>query len=196
MIRICIVGGIGAGKSFVAKQFGYPVFNADKEVIKLYKKSKKCYKKLKTKLPKFIFSFPIEKNEILNAIIYGKDNLKKIVQVIHPEINRRLIDFTKKNKKKEIIILDIPLLIENRINKHNDILIFVEASKKEINKRLKNRPNFNSKVIKKFKKIQLPIEIKKNKSNFIIKNNFRSNLVKKNVKLVLKKILFNARSNS
>jgi len=47
MIRIAVVGDIGSGKSHVAKQFGYPVFNADTEVAKLYKKSRKCYRKLK-----------------------------------------------------------------------------------------------------------------------------------------------------
>ena len=32
MIRIGVIGGIGSGKSFIAKLFKYPVFNADKEV--------------------------------------------------------------------------------------------------------------------------------------------------------------------
>ena len=88
--------------------------------------------------------------------------------------------------------MDIPLLIENKLNKKNDILIFIDAKKKEINKRLKKRLNFNLKIVKKFKKLQLPIEFKKKKSDFIIKNNFRINSVKKNVKKVLKKILLNA----
>ena len=61
MIRIGILGDIGSGKSFVAKSFGYPVFNADEEVAKLYKKDKKIFKKLKKELPKYIFSFPIKK---------------------------------------------------------------------------------------------------------------------------------------
>ena len=95
----------------------------------------------------------------------------------------------KKNKSKKIVILDIPLFMENRINKKNDILIFIDAKKKEINERLKKKPNFNSKIIKKFKKLQLPIEFKKRQSNFIIKNNFRNNSIKENVKKVLEKIL-------
>ena len=64
MIRIAVVGDIGSGKSYVAKQFGYPVFDADKEVVKLYKKDRNCYKKLKKNLPKFIFSFPVKKRNI------------------------------------------------------------------------------------------------------------------------------------
>ena len=56
MIRIGILGGIGSGKSHAAKQFGYPVFNADLEVGKLYKKNRKCYRKLQKALPHYIFS--------------------------------------------------------------------------------------------------------------------------------------------
>ena len=82
--------------------------------------------------------------------------------------------------------------MENKINKKNDILIFVDAKKKEINKRLKKRPSINSKIVEKFKKLQLPVELKKQQSDFIIKNNFRNNSIKKNVKKVLEKILLNA----
>ena len=38
MIRIGILGDIGSGKTYVAKKFGYPIFNADEEVSKLYRK--------------------------------------------------------------------------------------------------------------------------------------------------------------
>ena len=189
MIRIAVLGDIGSGKSYVAKQFGYPVFNADVEVAQLYRKSRNCYKKLKKALPKYIVSFPINKIEISKAIINGQHNLKKIVKIIHPEIRFKMNNFIKKNKNKKIIVLDIPLLMENKINKKDDILIFVDAKKKEINKRLKKKPNFNPKIIKKFKELQLPIEFKKQQSSFVIKNNFKNNFIKENVKQVLEKIL-------
>ena len=92
--------------------------------------------------------------------------------------------------------MDIPLLIENKINKKSDIIIFVDAKKKEIYKRLKKRVNFNNETVKKLRKIQLPVEFKKRKANFIIKNNFNNNSVKKDVKILKKIILLNARSNS
>ena len=192
MIRIAILGDIGSGKSYVAKQFGYPVFNADVEVAKLYRKSRKCYNRLKKVLPAYIVSFPIKKNEISKAIIADKWNLKKIVKIVHPEVRFSMNNFIKKNKSKKFVILDIPLLIENKINKKNDVLIFVDAKKKEIKKRLKKRSNFNVQIARKFKKLQLPIELKKKKSDFIIKNNFKNKYVKKNVKKVIKKILLNA----
>ena len=68
MIRVGILGNIGSGKSYVANQFGYPVFNADYEVSKLYKKNKKIFSKLKKKLPKYINTYPINKKQIIKAI--------------------------------------------------------------------------------------------------------------------------------
>ena len=76
MIRLAIVGDIGSGKSYVAKLFDYPVFNADAEVAKLYKQSRGCYRKLKKKLPAYITSFPIKKNELTKAIVHKNSNLK------------------------------------------------------------------------------------------------------------------------
>ena len=60
MIRIGILGGIGSGKSYVAKNFGYPVFDADLEVSKLYKNNKKIFVKLK-KIIKIYLFFPNKK---------------------------------------------------------------------------------------------------------------------------------------
>ena len=69
MIVLGILGEIGAGKSFVAKQFGCPVFNADYEVNEIYNKDKISFKKIKAALPKFIKSFPINKAELSNALL-------------------------------------------------------------------------------------------------------------------------------
>ena len=192
MIRIAVLGDIGSGKSYVAKQFGYPVFNADAEVAKLYRKSRKCYSKLKKALPNHITSFPVKKSELLKAIMVNRQSLKRIVKIVHPEVRCRLNKFINKNKNKKFVILDIPLFLENKMNKKSDILIFIDAKKKEINKRLKKKHNENLKIIEKFKKLQLPVEFKKKYADFTIKNNFRNNLAKKNAKKILEKILLNA----
>ena len=192
MIRIAVLGDIGSGKSYVAKQFGYPVFSADAEVVKLDRKSRKCYNKLKKTLPNYITSFPVKKSELLKAIMVNRYNLKKIVRIVHPEVRTSMNKFIKKNKNKKFVILDIPLFLENKMNKQNDILIFIDAKKKEINKRLKKRNRKNLKIIKKFKKLQLPVEFKKKQSDFSIKNNFRNNFTKKSVRKILEKILLHA----
>ncbi len=195
MIRVGILGDIGSGKTYVAKNFGYPVFNADYEVSKLYKSDKKIFLELKKKLPKYIFSFPIDKKQIASAILANKQNLRKIIKIVHKKIRINMNLFLKKNENKKIVILDIPLLLENKINKKNDILIFVDSKKTEILKRLKKRDNYNVKLIKKFKQIQLPVDLKKKKSNFIIKNKFTKRSVNKRIKEILGKINYE-RNNS
>ena len=189
MIRIGIIGDIGSGKSYIAKQFGYPVFNADTEVTNIYKKNRKCFEKLKRAFPKYIVSFPVEKKEISEVVMKRENNIKKINKIVHPEVRLKIKKFLKKNKKKKIIVLDIPLLLEGNINNKSDVLVFVEANRKEIIKRLKKRLNFNVKIFNRLRKLQLPLEAKKRKSNFIIKNNFKSNYVKKNVKNILRQII-------
>ncbi len=188
MKRIGTVGDIGSGKSYVAKNFGYPVFNADKEVGKIYKNDKSIFRKLKKILPKYIHTFPIEKKEITNAVLANNVNLKKIIKIIHQEVRKKMNIFIKKNKKKKIIILDIPLLLEKKINKKDDILVFVKSNKSEILRRLKKRPNFNQKLFDKFKNLQLPLDYKKKKSHFVINNNFTKKSVNEGIKKVLNKI--------
>ena len=189
MIRIGIIGDIGSGKTFVANNFGYPVFNADYEVSKLYKKDKSVFAKLNKKLPKYIFTFPIDKVEITNAILSNKKNLKTIINIVHKEIKKKLKFFLNKHKDKKFVILDIPLLIESKIYNKKDILIFVDSKKNDINKKIKIRPNFNIKVLNMFRKIQLNPNYKKKKSNFIIKNTFIEKPVKKEIKKILKAIV-------
>ena len=188
MIRIGILGDIGSGKSYVASKFGYPVFNADYEVAQLYQRDKKIFTKLKKTLPKFIQSFPIKKKEVSNAILANNNNLKKIVKIVHIEIRKKMNDFLKKHKHRRFVILDIPLLLENKINKKKDILVFVQSNQSDILKRLKKRKNFNQKIFKKFKNIQYPISYKKKKSDFIIKNNFKKNSVINGIKNIQKEI--------
>ena len=188
MIRIGILGDIGSGKSYIAQNFGYPVFNADYEVAQLYQKDKNIFNKLKAKLPKYINSFPIEKKEISDAILSNNNNLKKIVKIVHFEIRKKLNNFIKSNKHKKIVILDIPLLLENKINKKKDILVFVQSKKSSILKNLKKRKTSNKKLLKKFKEIQLPLNYKKKKSHFIIKNNFTKKSIKDGIKDILKEI--------
>jgi dephospho-CoA kinase len=103
MIKIGILGEIGAGKSYVATNFGYPVFNADRQVAELYKKNKKIFYKLKKILPKYISKFPIDKKEITSAILANKYNLKKIVKIVHLEVRKKMLLFLKKTIEPKLL---------------------------------------------------------------------------------------------
>ncbi len=189
MIRVAILGDIGSGKTFVSKQFGYPIFNADEEVSKIYKKDKSCFLKIKKALPKFILSNSLNKNEITNAILDDFKNLNKISKIVHPLVRKKLNYFLIKNKKKKMVVLDIPLFIENKLHKKDDILVFIDAKKNDIQKKLKKRKNYNKTILNNLKLIQLPLAKKKRMSKFTLVNNFNSNKTKKDIIIIKKKIL-------
>tara|TARA_B100000123_G_scaffold83177_1_gene59998 strand:- start:145 stop:732 length:588 start_codon:yes stop_codon:yes gene_type:complete len=195
MIKISLVGDIGSGKTYVSKLFGAPCFFADIEVKKLYKNNRQCFIQLKKKFPQFIKTFPIKKKELSNTIKNKFSNLKSIGFIVHPFIRKKLNTFLKKNKKKKIVILDIPLYLENKMYKRNDVIIFLKTSKKDVNKKLKKRKNFNQKLINILRKSQLTLKQKKNKSNYVLVNNYNSAIMRRKVRILKAKIL-NDRSSA
>ena len=193
MIKIAILGDIGSGKTFISKLFGFPVFNADKEVKKIYKSNKKCFNKLKKKFPNKQITYPINKKVLIDIIIEKKQNLKIINEIVHPIVRGRMKYFLKQNKNKKAIVLDIPLYLENKLNKKRDYLVFVNAKTGDINKKISRRKTSN-KLIKILKKFQMSNKIKKKKADFIINNNFKELDVKRNVRIIKSKILKNERN--
>ena len=189
MIRVGLIGEIGSGKSFIAKLFNYPVFNADREVEILYKNSKECYKKLSKKLPSFVKSFPISKSQLIKAINQDKKNLKKISSVVHPLVRKKMKLFLNKNKKNKIVILDIPLLIENKLYNKKDILVFIKSNQNKIINRLKKRKNYNKKILLNLRKNQTNLLKKRKLADYIVDNNFSPNIMRKKIKYLKQKIL-------
>ena len=195
MIRVGIIGGIGSGKSFISKLFGYPVFNADNEVKYIYKKNRKCFNKLKKKLPKFIKTFPVRKEELISAINSNKKNLKLISSIVHPLVRASMKKFIMKNKKRKLVVLDIPLLIENKLNEKKDIIIFIQSNNSKVLERLKKRSFFNRKLIKSLKENQVMLSKKRKLANYIVNNNYSLHIMKKKINIIKKEIL-NERNSS
>ena len=195
MIKISLVGDIGSGKTHISKLFKAPCFSADIEVKKLYKNNRQCFIKLRKKFPQFIKTFPIKKIELSNTIKSEFSNLKSIGFIVHPFIRKKLRMFLKKNWKKKIVVLDIPLYLENKMYKRNDVIIFLKTSRKKANLRLKKRKNFNQKLLNILRKSQLTLKQKKNKSNYILVNNYNNAVMKRKVKILKTKIL-NDRSSA
>ena len=195
MIKISLVGDIGSGKTFVSKLFRAPCFFADVEVKRLYRSNRQCFIKLKKKFPQFIKTFPVKKIELSNTIKHKFSNLKIIGFIVHPFIRKKLNIFLRRNRKKKIVVLDIPLYLENKMNKKNDVVVFLKTKKKNVDKKLKKRKNFNQKLLNILRKSQLTLKQKKNKSNYVLVNNYNSAIMKRKVKILKAKIL-NDRSST
>ena len=195
MIKIVLVGDIGSGKTYISKLFKAPYFSADIEVEKIYKNSRKCFQALQKKFPNLIKTFPIKKKELSNVIKKNLFDLKKIGLVVHPFVRKKLKIFLKKNKKKKIVLLDIPLYLENKMYQKGDVVIFLKTKRKDVVKRLKKRKNFNKKLLEILRKFQLTLKQKQKKSKYVLVNNYNSANIKNKVKILKDKIL-NDRSSS
>ena len=185
MIKIGITGSVASGKSTVAKILSrgiYPIFSADNEVKKIYKRQnvkKKIKKLLNIKENKNF------KNKIKDKIKLKKTNLNKLEKIIHPLVRKEMKKFLK-SKKKKISILEIPLLFENKLQNYFDIIIFVDTAKNRRIKRFKKKGG-SVEIFKILDKKQLSPKIKIKKSNYIFFNNKSVKNLKKNVNIAFGK---------
>ena len=179
MVGIGITGAIASGKTTVAKLIArkkYPLFSADKVVSDLY--SKDNFKKLLLKKFKLNRKKKI-KNQIKSIIQKNKKKLRILELVIHPIVRKEMISFLK--KKDKVLVLEIPLLTENKLYKFFDKVIFVDAKKKLRLKRYLS--NKNERIIFEIlNKRQLSSAVKKKKCDLVIDNNYSLAILKKNVK--------------
>ena len=139
MIKIGITGSLASGKTTASRILSHkrgPLFSADIEVQKLYKS--KNFKLLLIK--KFGFK---NKNNIKQSvkkfIIKNPKNLEKLEKIIHPQVRKKMQKFTSQNKNKKILFYEIPLLIESKLMKFFDVLIFIKSNKQLRFKRFKGK---------------------------------------------------------
>ena len=151
--------------------------------------------KLRNQIPEFVKSFPISKEELIAAINHNNQNLKKISLIVHPLVRKKMNTFFKKNKKNKIVVLDVPLLVENKLYKKDYILVFVNSRKSKVIKRLKKRKNYNASILKKLKENQVMLSKKRKLAKYIVDNNYSPNIMKKKIN-ILKKTILNERNST
>ncbi len=103
MIKIGIVGDIGSGKSYIAKQFGFPVFNADNEVSKIYKYDKRFFNKLMIKIG-ILGDIGSGKSFVAKQFGYPVFDADKEVSKIYKKSSNCFKKLKKKNSKIYFII--------------------------------------------------------------------------------------------
>jgi len=175
---IGITGGIGSGKSTLSKHLrglGYKTHDSDRVVSNLYKKPTKEFLNF---IKKCGLEAALKKKQISKAFIADKifDNnslKKKFEKHIHKEVAKSRESFIKKNtnKKNKVIIIDIPLLFENRLDSLFDLVVCIISSKAIRTKRVLGRKKFSKKIFNKIIKSQTTDKERKKRSHIIILNN-------------------------
>ena len=175
MIKIGITGSIASGKTTASEILSYkrgPLFSADDEIKKFYRN--KDFKKYLVK------KFNIKKNSNFKQIIKmkifeNKRNIKILEKIVHPMVRKEMHKFSKKHKKKNKLFYEIPLLIEKKLMKHFDIVIFIKVKTKIRLKRFtanggdKNLFNLlNKRQLSDRRKIKFSDHVVNNEKNLII----------------------------
>ncbi len=180
MTKIGITGSIASGKTTASKILSYkrgPLFSADEVVKKLYKNNN--FKKL------LIKEFNLKKKTSLkkslkNEIIKNKKNIKKLEKIVHPAVRDEMKKFFFLHKRKKKIFCEIPLLVESKLTKYFDVVIFIRAQKKMRLKRFKSKGG-NKKLFIMLNNRQLSDQKKIQVCDHIVDNEKNLNILKKNL---------------
>jgi dephospho-CoA kinase len=193
MIKVGILGSVGSGKSFVAnifKELGFNTFSADKVVSQIYERNKNINKKISIFFKLKLSHGKINKNELRDTLKKNPKKLKYLNDIIHPIVRKKLSLFLSKYKKTNLVVLDIPLLIENKMFNFVDIFIFVKTKPNIFKIRIKKRKNLDKQFLKLLENQQVDEKIKKSYADFTVDNSIKDK-VKLQVKKILDKILLN-----
>ena len=128
MTIIGLTGSLASGKTTASKIIASkrgPLFSADKVVKRLY--NQRNFKKLLAKKLNFNFDKNFKKN--LKNRIFKKKIITRLERIIHPLVRKEMFIFFKKNTKKKFLFLEIPLLIESKLEKYFDVVIFIRSNK-------------------------------------------------------------------
>tara|TARA_Y100000591_G_scaffold332314_1_gene369173 strand:- start:1514 stop:2080 length:567 start_codon:yes stop_codon:yes gene_type:complete len=186
MIKIGITGSLASGKTTASKILSFkrgPLFSADKIVKQLY--LDKRFRSLISKRFRIKNNNKIKKS-LRQLILENNKNIKKLENIIHPLVRKKMRIFTSQNKNKKFLFYEIPLLIESKLMKRFNVIIFIRARKKIRLKRFKlkrgDKKLFNlldKKQMKDTKKIKFCDHIVVNEKNLKILKSDLSDIITK-----------------
>jgi len=186
MIKIGITGSLASGKTTASKILSNkrgPLFSADEAVNQLYRNKKFrsiIIKKFKIKKNKNI------KSSLRKLIFENRLNIQKLEKIIHPIVRKRMRKFTLQNKNKKFLFYEIPLLIESKLMKFFDIIIFIKSKKKLRFKRFNSKLG-NNKLFDLLNRKQLSDKKKIKFCDHVVVNDKNLKILKKNLSTIIAK---------
>lgn len=169
-----ITGGIGSGKSTVAKmfiEFGIPVYNSDEEAKALMNRSKVIKRKLiKLFGEKAYLDNKINRPYLAECIFNNKDLLKKMNAIVHPKVGQHFQRWLKKHSDATYVLKESALLFETEGYKQCDVIILVTAPLNLRISRVIKRDKTSQKKVQAIIDNQSKDTLNKSKAHFIINN--------------------------
>lgn len=170
-ILIGLTGSLAMGKSTATKMLaalGAIVFCADKAVHEIIKENKEAQNKIIKSFPESLWAGKISRKRLGNLVFRRNCEIKKLEKILHPYVKEEMLCFIKKNKKKEVILFDIPLLFEENWDKKCDITMCVYAPLSIQKERALKRKNMTSQKLKEILKQQMSSLEKCKRADFVV----------------------------
>ncbi len=192
---IGLTGGIGTGKSTVAKLLrdsGFSVVDADELAHEAVKKNSPG---LQAVLKEFGFNIQTKDGELdrsaMAAVVFNtKENLKRLEDIVHP-IVRKLAEEKRRvleAKGVQVAFYDVPLLFEKKMEPMFDSIVVVASKLENQVARLKANRGWSDEEIKRRLDSQLTMAEKINAAHFTIHNDSSLENLKSEVTALIKKL--------
>lgn len=174
---IGVTGGFGSGKTSVARMIKHYtngcIVDADRLATKIMNKRKREIKR----------EFGTNNRKKIADIVFDdKKKLQKLNKIVHPAVIRETKKIIK--KKRGIIVLDVPLLFESKMDKLCDIVIVVRCKR---NAQIR-RSKFSRKEVLRRLKRQIPMKKKLKYADYIVDNNKTKWKTEKRVKKIVRSL--------
>ncbi|WP_293664195.1 dephospho-CoA kinase [uncultured Parabacteroides sp.] len=180
MIKIGITGGIGSGKSVIASLLelsGVPVYIADTESKRLTETSPVIREKLTALFGETLYKAERLDKKLLASLIFGNpERLKQVNAIIHPEVDRHFQAWAEK-QNTPLCAIESAILFESGFNRVVDVSLMVYAPMEVRIRRVLKRDAVSREEVVRRIDSQLPDEVKKEKSDYVIFNDDRQALL-------------------
>lgn len=193
VLRIALTGGIGSGKTTVARKFealGVPVIDSDIIARDIVEPGRPCLKKIFE-----IFGDHLQnKDGTLNRdqlrnIIFNDDKAKEELEnILHPEIYREIENQIAKIHYPYCLIV-LPLLIETNAIHHFDRVLVIDTNEAIQIDRAYQRDNTSRENIEKIIKSQVNREERLKHADEIIENNLSIEELNDSIKKIHEKYI-------
>lgn len=173
-----LTGGIASGKSTISSYYqslNIPVIDADLEARLAVEIGEPAYHKIVDHFGKDILQSNGDINRMkLGEIVFSNEQERRVLNsIVHPDVGRRMDEKQRiaVEKGEKVVILDIPLLFENKLNKKVDKTILVYVTEDVQRKRLMERNQLTFEQAIKRIRAQMPLEEKRILADELIDNN-------------------------
>ena len=195
MKKIAITGKIGTGKSVLLNQFkflGYKTYSSDQMVKDLYTKDKFIINEIRKLNPSLVFNKKIRFDELSNKAFKEPSFLLKLEKLIHPRLNHIRSKIIKTNQinrniNRNIIVFEVPLLFEKKLQKKFDLVILLKCQKYLQIKRVLKRANMNREKFENINKKFISERKKITLSDYVINSGIGKNYTMAKIKEIIKK---------